>query len=60
MDEAPDQLAQFDQLLRGMTEWARLLRAHFDACVASGFTEVQSFALTMAYQNGLQQASRNA
>lgn len=59
-NDPPDPIAQFDQLLRGMTEWARLMKAHFDACTAAGFTEPQAFALTLAYMGGLQQGARNA
>lgn len=52
--DTPDPIAAFDQALRGMTEWAKMMRAHYEAMVAVGFTFEQAFALTLAYQGGWQ------
>lgn len=53
-DSTPDPLAAWDQAIRSMTEWARLMHAHYTALLAVGFTAEQAYGLTVAYQQGWQ------
>lgn len=53
-DDPQDMLAKMradlDQAIASFRETARLLRGHFDAQVAAGFTEPQALALTRDFQ----------
>ena len=53
-----DPLAAFDQMLRGIVDWVRLMRAYYEACLEMGFSRDEAMTLTIAYQHGLQAASQ--
>jgi hypothetical protein len=53
-EERPDILAGMDQLLRGLVDVARIVRAYYTALVEQGFTESEAMILTCQYQTGLQ------
>lgn len=53
-EQPPDLLAGFDQLLRGLVDFARIVRTYYLALVEQGFTEVEALRLTIAYQSCLQ------
>lgn len=49
-----DPIAALDQAIRGMADLARVLYAHYTACLAAGFGAEEALALTMAFQQGVQ------
>jgi hypothetical protein len=56
-EEIPDWIAQLDQLLRGVADFAKVTYGYYVALVEQGFSEQQAFALTLAFQAGIQGSS---
>lgn len=56
-DDEPDPLAAIDQLVRGLSDFARIIWAHYAAMVDQGFTADQALELSIAYQTTLQQSA---
>lgn len=55
-----DPIAQVDQMIACMGDWASLMRSHFTKHVEAGFAPEQAFALTLAYQTALVQGAARA
>ncbi len=57
VEDQADPIANFDQVLRGLADLAKLIRVYYEGLCEQGFTESQALALTIAYQRGFQGGS---
>lgn len=57
-DEQLDWIAQLDQIMRGLHDFAEMVRGYYQELIDQGFVREEAFALTLGFQQSLMASAR--